>query len=142
MQKEQPYTPPTSYSHDDDPFISSPYIEEEQHTVQASSPHQVMARGFAQSFGLYPALAIFTVATDLMLHAADVVTAGLLIPFSAAAGVAIGIICFMAQRKWFNDDSESALIKALIVALLTAIPSPLPYALFVPAGILGFFRKK
>ena len=58
------------------------------------------------------------------------------------AGVVLGVIVFLAQRKYYGDDKECALIKALIVALLTAIPSPLPYALFVPAGVVGFFRRK
>ena len=106
------------------------------------NPHQVAARGFAQSFGLHPAVAFVTVAADLMLHAADVVSAGLLIPLSAAAGVVLAIIAFLAQRKWYSDDDQSAFIKALIVGLLTAIPSPLPYVLFVPAGIVGLFRRR
>jgi hypothetical protein len=77
-----------------------------------------------------------------MLHSADVLSLGLLEPFSVAGGIVLGIIAFMAQKKWYGDDKESALRKALMVALLTAIPSPLPYFLFVPAGILGFFRRK
>jgi hypothetical protein len=123
-------------------FESSLMREEETGLPSRFNPHQVAARGFAQTFGLQPAMAFLTVAVDLMLHAADVVSAGLLIPFSAAAGVALAIIAFLAQRKWFSDDQESALIKSLIIGLLTAIPSPLPYLLFVPAGIVGFFRKR
>jgi hypothetical protein len=49
---------------------------------------------------------------------------------------------FMAQRAYYGDEDKDALVKALIVALLTAIPSPLPYVLFVPAGLLGLFRRK
>jgi uncharacterized membrane protein len=78
----------------------------------------------------------------LMLHTADVISLGVLLPFSALAGVVIGFIAYRSQRTWYNDHHDSALIKALIVALLTIIPSPLPYVLFVPAGIVGFFRKK
>jgi hypothetical protein len=44
--------------------------------------------------------------------------------------------------KWYGDDRESALIKALILAFLTAIPVPLPAFLSVPAGIMGLFRHK
>ena len=78
----------------------------------------------------------------MMLHAADVVSMGMLMPFSILAGFVLGIITFMAQKKWYGDDNESAAIKALVVTLLTAIPSPLPYVLFVPAGLVGFFRRK
>lgn len=106
----------------------------------SANPHQVAARGFAQTFGLLPMMAFLTVSGDLMLHAADVVSAGLLIPFSAAAGLVLGFITFKAQQKWYGDDRDSALIKALIVGFLTAVPSPLPYMLFIPAGIAGMFN--
>jgi hypothetical protein len=99
--------------------------------------HQVAARGFGQTFGLHPAMAMLTVALDLMLHAADVVSAGLLIPFSMMAALALAVIVYRAQRRMYGDDRDSASIKALIVGLLTAIPSPLPYVLFVPAGVVG-----
>ena len=106
------------------------------------NPHQIAARGFAQTFGLQPAMAFLTVATDLMLHGADVVSAGLLIPFSILGGGVLGYITYKSQMKFYGDDDESAKIKALIVAFLTAIPSPLPYMLFIPAGIVGFFRRR
>jgi hypothetical protein len=38
---------------------------------------------------------------------------------------------------WFGDDSESATIKAMILAFLCAIPTPLPAFLYVPAGVVG-----
>ena len=106
------------------------------------NPHQVAARGFAQSFGLLPGAAIVTVGADIMLHGAAVVSAGLLIPFSILGGVMLGYITYKWQMKEYGDDSETAKIKALIVAFLTAIPSPLPYMLFIPAGIVGMFRRR
>ena len=148
MQQKEPQSPYQQQEWEQ-PYPSSPYAHQQassyfhsQQPLPANGPRQVAARGLAQAFGLHPAMAVLIVAADLMLHAADVVTAGLLIPLSAAAGVVIGIITFLAQRKWFSDGNDSALIKALIVALLTAIPSPLPYVLFVPAGFVGFFRRK
>jgi hypothetical protein len=105
-------------------------------------PHQLAARGFAQTFGLQPAMAFLTVVADTMIFAGDVASSGFLLPVAAGAGVVLGVITFLAQRKYFGDDKECALIKGLIVALLTAIPSPLPYALFLPAGVVGFFRSK
>ena len=93
-------------------------------------------------FGLQPAMAFLTVVADTMIFAGDVGSGGLLLPVAIGAAVVLGVIVFLAQRKYYGDDKECALIKALIVALLTAIPSPLPYALFVPAGVVGFFRRK
>lgn len=53
----------------------------------------------------------------------------------------LGVITFLAQRKWYGDDNESAMIKGLILAFLTAIPSPLPAILYVPSGIVGFVHR-
>jgi hypothetical protein len=51
------------------------------------------------------------------------------------------LIIYKIQRHWYyNDDHESALIKALICALLTAIPSPLGPVLSIPAGLLGIVK--
>jgi predicted Na+-dependent transporter len=106
------------------------------------NPHHLATRGIAQTIGLQPLVAFTVVAVDLMVHTADVISAGMLLPFSAAVGVAVGVITFLSQRKWYGDDKEAAVIKALIVGLLTAIPSPLPYPLFISAGIAGLFRRK
>ena|ERR1022692_478717 len=108
----------------------------------ASGAHHVAARGFAQIFGLHPAIAFLTFIVDSMLFAGEVGTLGAILPLSIAAGVVLGIITFMAQKKWYGDDIESAFIKALILAFLTAIPTNLPAFVYVPAGIVGFFRRK
>lgn len=76
-----------------------------------------------------------------MLHSADVVSAGLLIPLSMLSGAVLGYITYKSQMKFYGDDAEAAKIKALIIAVLTAIPSPLPYMLFIPAGLVGWFHN-
>jgi hypothetical protein len=124
------------------PALSLPPALPQQRPFAAGGVHHTAARGVAQIFGLHAGVAALTIAMDLMLHAAVVVSAGVLIPFSIAAGVVLGIITFMAQRKWYGDDNDAAIIKALIVGILTAVPSPLPYVLFVPAGIVGLFRDR
>jgi hypothetical protein len=98
-------------------------------------------RGFSQNFGLDPRIAGLMLIIDLMLNAGDVVSMGLLVPFSIAAGIVLGYITYRAQINWYGDDKESAKIKAIVVGLLTAIPTPLPAILYVPAGILGFLRN-
>ena len=137
--KSAPPAQPPAYS---TAYPATTYPASQPWQDKGLSPHHMATRGFTKFFGLHPAIAAATVMSDLMLHAAVVVSGGLLIPFSIAAGLVLGVITYLAQQKWYDDDSESALIKALIVALLTAIPSPLPYMFFIPAGIVGFFRKK
>jgi hypothetical protein len=106
------------------------------------NPHQAASHGIAQTFGVHPMGAFGIVGADMMLHSADVMSAGLLMPFSALAAVVLAFIVYRMQRAWYGDDHNSALIKCALVFLLTLIPSPLPYALFIPAGIIGLFRRK
>ncbi len=137
MQPEaSPWEPP--YHHDENypaqPDYGQPY--------PLAHRQNLAARGFSQTCGFHATTAFLTIVADTMIFSGDVASAGLLLPVAAGAAVVLGIIAFMIQKAWFGDDNQSAFIKALIVALLTAIPSPLPYVLFIPAGIVGLFRRK
>jgi hypothetical protein len=76
-----------------------------------------------------------------MLNAGDLLTAGVLLPVSIAAGVVLGYITYKAQLNWYGDDRESARIKAFVIGLLTAIPTPLPQLLYLPAGLIGLIQS-
>jgi hypothetical protein len=95
---------------------------------------------FGQLFGLDPRIAFLTLIVDMMLNAGDLISMGLLLPVSIAAGVVLGYVVYRAQINWYGDDKESARIKALILGLLTAIPTPIPEILYIPAGLLGLFH--
>lgn len=95
---------------------------------------------FGQLFGLDPRVAFCTLIVDMMLNAGDLASMGLLLPVSMAAGVVLGYVVYRAQVNWYGDDKESARIKAIILGLLTAIPTPIPEILYIPAGILGLFH--
>src|SRR5215471_10781538 len=105
-----------------------------------NSGPQPAARRFGQFFGLDPRVAFLTLIVDMMLNAGDLVSMGLLLPVSVAAGFVLGSVVYRAQINWYGDDKESARIKALILGLLTAIPTPIPEILYIPAGILGLFH--
>ena len=110
-----------------------------------NSPHSAAARGFGQIFGIHPALASLTLIVDMMLFPVDVVSVGTDLLISCAVGCMVAIIAFLAQRKWYGDDGESAFIKALILGLLTSIPTAIPAVIYVPAGMVGLvhnLRKK
>lgn len=107
----------------------------------AGSHHHHAARGLAQSFGLHPAVAALTLTLDSMLFGAETVTLGMFWPISLGVSAALGVITYRAQKAWFGDDDESAKLKAGILALLCAIPTALPMFLYVPAGIVGLFRR-
>jgi hypothetical protein len=98
------------------------------------------SRGLSQLFGLDPRIAFLMFVIDLMLFSGAVLTVGLLIPIALVAGIVLGFITFRAQMKWYGDDRDSALIKGVIVGLLTAIPTPLPAIVYVPSGVLGLIH--
>jgi hypothetical protein len=110
-------------------------------TYSPNQPHGPSPRRFGQVFGLDPRIAFLTLVVDVMLNAGDLVTMGLLLPVSVAAGIVLGYIAYKAQINWYGDDQESARIKAIILGLLTAIPTPLPELLYIPAGVLGLWES-
>lgn len=97
-------------------------------------------RRFGRLFGLDPRVAFLALIVDMMLNAGDLASMGLLLPVSIGAGVVLGYAAYKAQINWAGDDPESAKIKGLILGLLTAIPTPLPELLYIPAGIVGLVR--
>jgi hypothetical protein len=105
------------------------------------SHNHLIARGVAQTFGLHPAMAFLTVVVNTMAFATGVIIPGAWLA-SIPVGMVIALIVYMGQMKWYDDDHESAIIKALIVGFLTAIPTSLPGYLTIPAGVIGIFRKK
>jgi magnesium-transporting ATPase (P-type) len=77
-----------------------------------------------------------------MVFTSGIITGGVGWFLSIPIGMVLGVIIFLAQRKWYGDDNEEAFIKALIVAFLTAIPTSLPGYLTIPSGIVGLFHRK
>jgi len=125
---------------------SNPY----QHQAPYSAPQaHPVSKTFDQIFGIDPRIAFLAFVVDLMLFGTEAATMGLalpvLIPLAIAAGVVLGRITYKAQLKWYGDDHDSAMIKAGIVGLLTAIPVGIPAIVWVPSGLLGLLhnaRKK
>jgi len=99
--------------------------------------HEVAHRSFGQIWGLHPGITLLVLVVDTMLFGANAATLGALFPVSLAAACVLGFITYRAQMRWYGDDAENARIKAVILAFLTAIPTPLPAFLYVPAGAVG-----
>jgi ABC-type xylose transport system permease subunit len=97
----------------------------------------VSAGGFGQAFGLDPRIVFLTTIVDTMLFSGQFLTLGTSSFLSLPVGMVLGVITYKAQRHWYRDDRQSAIIKALIVGLLTAIPTSLPGFLTIPSGIIG-----
>ncbi len=130
------------------PYQSSPPYQGRAQAFSSSRPGGV-PKTFDQMFGLDPRIAFLAFIVDLMLFGSAAVSMGitlpLLIPISIAAGIVLGRITYKAQTKWYGDDHDSAMIKAGIIGLLTAIPVGIPAIVWVPSGLLGLLhnaRKK
>ena len=120
------------------------------HSAHYSGPQtHAASKGFEQIFGIDPRIAFLAFVVDLMLFGTAAATMGItlpiVIPLAIAAGVVLGRITYKAQMKWYGDDHDSAMIKAGIVGLLTAIPVGIPALVWVPSGLIGWYhnaRKK
>jgi hypothetical protein len=98
-------------------------------------------RGLGQLLGLDPRIAFLTFIVDMMLFGGEIATLGASIVVSIPVGIALGIIAYRAQMRWYGDDRESAVIKGMILGLLTAIPTALPAIIYVPSGIIGLIHN-
>lgn len=106
------------------------------------SPIHHASRGFGQIFGIDPRIAFLTFLVDLMLFGTGAVTMGVATLFlSLPAGLILSFIAYRAQMKWYGDDRETAIIKAAMLGLLTALPVPIPKLVYLPSGVIGFFHN-
>ncbi len=114
-------------------------LETSNHNMERN--HRAAARGFGQAFGLHPIPAVATLAVNAMIFGGDILTMGMIFPLALAAAIVLGIITFKSQQRYYCDDDEVAIIKALVVGLLTAIPVGLPAFLTVPSAVVGFVHN-
>jgi hypothetical protein len=102
--------------------------------------------GFIQTFGLDVRVAALAVVIDFLAFSGDIVSLGALYVVELGAGIVLAFITYKIQRAWYGDDHDSALIKALVIGLLTAIPVPITGIVAGPAGFLGlihlFLRRR
>ncbi len=92
---------------------------------------------FLQSFGIHPLAAFILIMIDMMLFGKDVFLgpAGWII--SSILGAILVIPVYLLQRYAYKDTPPIALAKALLLGLLTAIPTPLPSLFTGAGGLLG-----
>jgi hypothetical protein len=100
--------------------------------LQTSAP-----RTFTQLMGLEIRAAVLMFTVDTLVFGGDVASLGALIPVAVGAGAVLGFIVYKIQCKYYGDDHDAALIKALVVGLLTAIPVPIGPVVAVPSGLIG-----
>lgn len=97
---------------------------------------------FANRYGLHPLCCFFTLCTDMLLFGGEAATFGLSLPLSLFASSAVGYATYHGQQAWYGDSPQSAKAKAIVLGVLTFLPSPLPATAYVSLGFLGLLRKK
>jgi hypothetical protein len=111
-----------------------------QSKLKSMPPRTAAPRGLAQMLGLDIRAALLAVLVDLMVFGVDTFSLETLIPLGMCIATVLGFIVYKIQRK-AGDDHDCALIKALSIGLLTAIPVPLTPLVAVPGGLLGIFHS-
>lgn len=124
---------------------SNPHDPYGHHSPYSPPNTHAPSKTFDQIFGIDPRIAFLAFVVDLMLFGTEIATLGMtlpvLIPLAIAAGVVLGRIAYKVQVRWYGDDHDSAMIKAGIIGLLTAIPVGIPAIVWVPSGLLGLLHN-
>jgi hypothetical protein len=107
-----------------------------------NNPSVVHKGGFIQTFGMDVRVAILAVVVDFLAFGGDIVSFGVLYVVELGAAIVLTFVTYKIQRAWYGDDHDSALIKALVIGLLTAIPVPITWLVAGPGGLIGLFRRK
>ncbi len=121
----------------------TPLMRSDAHQIAApiNNIQQAAARGFGQCGAYIPASLCSCSSWTQCCSVVQPSALGASFPVSLAAACVLGFITYRAQMRWYGDDSENARIKAVILAFLTAIPTPLPAFLYVPAGAVGLVHS-
>ena len=104
------------------------------------------ARTMLATLGIHPLVAVVVVAVDSMLFSGTVLTGPVGWLMSIPVGIVLGVATGLMQHHGSPRDNRGlALGKGLLVAVLTAIPTPLPAILVTGSGIAGavtMYRQK
>ena len=90
--------------------------------------------------GIHPLVAVVVVTVDTMLFSGTVATGPVGWLMSIPVGIVLGVATGLVQHHGSPRDNQGlATGKGLLVAVLTAIPTPLPAAVVVGSGTAGAF---
>ena len=94
-----------------------------------------------QWLGVDPKTALLTFIVSIVLHLPDVARTGFQIPIALAGGAAMGFAAYRAQIGWYQDEHPVALVKGVILGVLTALPTAIPAVFYMTAGALGLIHN-
>ena len=94
-------------------------------------------RSLMGRLGLHPLAGFGVFAVDLMLFGKETATAFTTWPISVAVAVVLAFGVRYIQRELYGDSPKAALGKAIVVGVLTAIPTAIPGLATATGGTLG-----
>lgn len=98
-------------------------------------------RNLTKTFGLHPLVGFGMIAVDWMLFGGDFF-AGIGWMVTIPLGLLLGISSVLIQKNSFDKDNpQLAWGKAIVVGVLTAIPTPLPSIITLGGAVAGTAYK-
>jgi len=80
----------------------------------------------SEQFGLHPIVGTGMILADLVLFSGELSSLGVFWIISATVGLLLAVPSVFVQRYVYGDQWTGAMIKSLVVGVLTGIPTPLP----------------
>jgi len=131
---------PVPRSRDTDHFVSS---TNSFGSGDSSIPPKQPARSRLSILGIHPLVAFCLIVFDFMIFKGEVATGGLSVACLAPlAGVAVFVATILVQRHSCQDSWAAAAGKALLLGVLTAIPTPLPSFVTAALGGMGYLARR
>lgn len=92
---------------------------------------------FSQTFGLHPVVGFSLFAIDSLLFASEVVTFEATWILTIPIALVLTLFAILLQKRLYGDRWRAAVMKGLIVGVLTAIPLPIASLTTLLGGVLG-----
>ena len=103
---------------------------------------------FAERYGFHPLAAMVMISADVLLVGSETVatlfgieTAGVSLAVAILINAGILIVlstgCILLQRYSYRDDWLKAIVKGIIVGIVTAIPTPFAAIITFGSGVAG-----
>lgn len=110
------------------PFTSAAFtmnISRFANKAKSACSAEAPATSLLRRLGIQPKVALAFVLADWILFSGELFTAAATLPISILTGFLMGIWAYKQQCRSYGDKKSVAFIKSLLLAVLTAIPSPL-----------------
>ena len=91
--------------------------------------------------GLHPITGFGMFAIDWMLFGVSGATFGVGWLVTIPIALALSVPCTLIQRFSYGDHWGTAVAKGMLIGILTAIPTPIPSAITLTTGVMGYFAK-